>query len=324
VYVWVFGCVLHEAAVTDLTQYKSFSEFFRRVLKPGLRPIHRKSILTSPADGMILHCGEVQHGCLEQVKGVTYSLKGFLGPLKFFQPYFESPGVRKRVKFYINGDEFSEVDSSMEKRVAKKEDEQIYQEIEEDKDGYPSSLLTNPGANSLYQCIVYLAPGDYHHFHSPADWTVYARRHFPGELFSVKPSIARWLQGLFNFNERALYVGKWKHGFFSMTAVGATNVGSINVNFDKTLATNSTSHWDDGSFYDSSFVGAKRPGYRSRKGQLFGDFNFGSTIVLLFEAPRDFTFDVHPGQKIKYGEALGDCTAMKGVKKYMGRRYGRR
>ena len=48
----------------------------------------------------------------------------------------------------------------------------------------------------------------------------------------MQPGIARWLQGLFNFNERAVYFGTWKHGFFSMTAVGATNVGSINVFFD--------------------------------------------------------------------------------------------
>lgn len=33
----------------------------------------------------------------------------------------------------------------------------------------------------LYHIIIYLAPGDYHHFHSPADWTVYTRRHFPGK-----------------------------------------------------------------------------------------------------------------------------------------------
>jgi len=54
-----------------------------------------------------------------------------------------------------------------------------------------------------------------------------------GELFSVNPGIARWLQGVFNFNERAVYVGNWEHGFFTMAAVGATNVGSINVCFDK-------------------------------------------------------------------------------------------
>ena len=56
---------------------------------------------------------------------------------------------------------------------------------------------------------------------------------FTGELFSVNPGIARWLQGVFNFNERAVYIGSWEHGFFTMAAVGATNVGSINVCFDK-------------------------------------------------------------------------------------------
>jgi len=56
-----------------------------------------------------------------------------------------------------------------------------------------------------------------------------------GELFSVNPGIVRWLQGLFSFNERVMYVGNWKHGFFSLTAVGATLVGSINVHFDKVL-----------------------------------------------------------------------------------------
>ena len=49
----------------------------------------------------------------------------------------------------------------------------------------------------------------------------------------MNPAIARWVEGLFNMNERAVYTGTWKHGFFSMTAVGATNVGSIRTYFDK-------------------------------------------------------------------------------------------
>ena len=58
------------------------------------------------------------------------------------------------------------------------------------------------------------------------------RRHYIGHLFSVNPKVASWLQNLFCLNERAAYYGSWEHGFFSMTAVGATIVGSINVHFD--------------------------------------------------------------------------------------------
>ena len=85
----------------------------------------------------------------------------------------------------------------------------------------------------MFHCVIYLAPGDYHRFHSPTDWEIFYRRHFPGELFGVSPSIASWLKGLYNLNERVVYYGKWKYGFFSMTAVGATNVGSIKVFMDE-------------------------------------------------------------------------------------------
>jgi hypothetical protein len=53
-----------------------------------------------------------------------------------------------------------------------------------------------------------------------------------GELFSVSPYIAKRLHNLFVLNERVALLGRWKYGFFSMVPVGATNVGSIKVNFD--------------------------------------------------------------------------------------------
>lgn len=34
----------------------------------------------------------------------------------------------------------------------------------------------------LYHIVIYLAPGDCHHFHSPTEWTMYTRRHFPGKM----------------------------------------------------------------------------------------------------------------------------------------------
>ena len=42
-----------------------------------------------------------------------------------------------------------------------------------------------------------------------------------------------------------------------------------------------------------------------QKGDMFGEFNLGSTIVLIFEAPRNFQFKVQAGQKVLYGQPLG-------------------
>lgn len=36
----------------------------------------------------------------------------------------------------------------------------------------------------LHHIILYLSPGDYHHFHSPADWNAQVRRHIYGNRMS--------------------------------------------------------------------------------------------------------------------------------------------
>ncbi|XP_055056431.2 phosphatidylserine decarboxylase proenzyme, mitochondrial isoform X2 [Misgurnus anguillicaudatus] len=266
-YIWTFGVNMKEAAVEDLQHYRNLGEFFRRKLKPQVRPVCDSHCVISPADGKILHFGHVKNCEVEQVKGVTYSLETFLGP-------------RTCTESLLNN------------------------RNEEDPGTFQESLVTKEG-NELFHCVVYLAPGDYHCFHSPTDWRVAHRRHFPGSLMSVNPGVARWIKELFCHNERVVLSGEWTHGFFSLTAVGATNVGSIRIYFDKELRTNSP-RYSKGTFNDLSYVtNNNQEGISMRKGEHLGEFNLGSTIVLLFEAPRNFTFNLQAGQKIRFGEPLG-------------------
>jgi phosphatidylserine decarboxylase len=49
--------------------------------------------------------------------------------------------------------------------------------------GHGNGECLRPG-NKLYFVVVYLAPGDYHRFHSPTNWVAECRRHFAGSRFS--------------------------------------------------------------------------------------------------------------------------------------------
>ncbi|XP_015782085.1 phosphatidylserine decarboxylase proenzyme, mitochondrial [Tetranychus urticae] len=259
VYVKAFNCDLSEAEIEDLKHYKNLQQFFTRPLKSHVRPIAEHS-LTSPSDGTIICFGPIDdHEKVEQVKGATYSLSYFLGPTTWLP---------------------EEQNNDTEK-------------------SYRSKLLVNETANRLYQCVIYLAPGDYHRFHSPVNWQVKFRRHFSGKLFSVRPTFANWMHGLFQLNERVIYLGEWAHGFFSLSAIGATNVGSVKIYFDYDLRTNKPFCrkylYKDKVFNEDIFPS---------KGEPFGEFNLGSTIVLIFEAPKDFKFNLKLGQRIKFGEPL--------------------
>ena len=200
-----------------------------------------------------------------------------------------------------------------------------------------SSMPKTPTA--LYYIVFYLAPGDYHRFHSPASWVVEKRRHFAGELYSVSPYLQRTLPGLFTLNERVVLLGRWRWGFFSFTPVGATNVGSIKINFDRELRTNSltTDTAADraaeeaakrgepySGFAEATYAEASKVlgGHALRKGEEMGGFQLGSSIVLVFEAPKGhrksfdegwrggtrdggWQWNVRQGQKVKYGQAIG-------------------
>lgn len=131
-------------------------------------------------------------------------------------------------------------DASVEEATSASQNVAVALEIGANAPGRPPLLRRMSGSavdkvktgNGLFFAVVYLAPGDYHRFHSPTSWVVEKRRHFAGELYSVAPYVAKRLHNLFVLNERVALLGRWRYGFFSMVPVGATNVGSIVINFD--------------------------------------------------------------------------------------------
>jgi phosphatidylserine decarboxylase len=93
-----------------------------------------------------------------------------------------------------------------------------------------------------------------------------------------------------------------------MTPVGATNVGSIRINFDKDLRTNNLlREKPDGSYDEATYAGSSKVlgGHALRAGEEMGGFSLGSTVILVFEAPRGTVdFCLEQKSKVKVGQAL--------------------
>ncbi|KIW90118.1 phosphatidylserine decarboxylase [Cladophialophora bantiana CBS 173.52] len=360
-YGWIFGVNFDEIAEPDLHVFPNLSAFFYREIKPGIRPLDPDpNAVLSPADARVLQFGTIENGEVEQVKGMTYSVDALLGRIAPPSPNSLIPPQPKRqpqsgppdspdAKAISADEEFANVNGISytlpDLFSGSKSSSTQLQSHDASMPSAPSSeaavsadlasrqpwwsIFSHPTRSSnLYYAVVYLAPGDYHRFHSPVSWVCTARRHFAGELYSVSPYVQRTLPGLFTLNERVVLLGRWKYGFFSYVPVGATNVGSIVINFDKELRTNSLTTDTEADrqaaaaaergepysgFSEATYDNASRVlgGHALRRGEEMGGFRLGSSVVLVFEAPAGteskpgFRWAVEKGQKVKMGQALG-------------------
>ncbi|CAI5711025.1 unnamed protein product [Peronospora effusa] len=166
----------------------------------------------------------------------------------------------------------------------------------------PSFFTRKSSGKKLFYCVLYLAPGDYHRIHAPVDWQVEERRHFPGNLFPVNQCAARLIPSLFVENERVALLGEWEHGFFSLTAVGATNVGSIVITKEPNFRTNTAAQ---DSLVGKCITNSYDDKLHATCGEEMAQFKLGSTVVLVFEAPESFQFTITPGDKLILGKCIG-------------------
>lgn len=128
--------------------------------------------------------------------------------------------------------------------------------------------------------VLYLSPTDYHRIHSPVDGKILEKEHIPGKVYPVNEFGLVHMRRVLSRNERLVTYVQHEYGELAVVKVGAMNVSSIQ--------------------YVSPL-----PDHMKR-GDDLAYFEFGSTVVLLFESGTfDPRADLKVGTKVRMGEALG-------------------
>lgn len=146
---------------------------------------------------------------------------------------------------------------------------------------------------------LYLSPRDYHRIHMPCDGRLSRMIYVPGELFSVNPTTARGVPGLFARNERVVCVFESAQGPFVLVLVGATIVGSMATVWHGVVNPPRGGAVREWRYDDAPQV--------LKQGQEMGRFLLGSTVVMLFpKGPLAFNPAWAPGRAIELGETMAN------------------
>ena len=149
---------------------------------------------------------------------------------------------------------------------------------------------------------LYLSPKDYHRIHMPCDGRLTRMIYVPGDLFSVNPTTARGVPGLFARNERVVCVFESARGPFVLVLVGATIVGSMATVWHGLVNPPRGGVVRDWRYDDKPI--------HLKQGQEMGRFLLGSTVVMLFpKGPLKFNPAWVPARGIRLGEAMASQRA---------------
>ncbi len=142
----------------------------------------------------------------------------------------------------------------------------------------------------------YLSPKNYHRFHSMGEWEVDGVRYLPGRLWPVAPSFLQHVDSLFASNERVVASGVRAGKGITIVPVGAFNVGSVTLSFDR-MSTNDGRSGAYERVFDESI--------QLKAGQEWGYFGFGSTLVCFFEKGCLEIERRSEGTPVQVGEVIG-------------------
>jgi phosphatidylserine decarboxylase len=146
---------------------------------------------------------------------------------------------------------------------------------------------------------IYLSPRDYHRIHMPCDARLTRMIYVPGDLFSVNPTTARGVPGLFARNERVVCVFDTEQGPFVLALVGATIVGSMATTWHGIVNPPRSKQVREWRYDDQNI--------RFKKGDEMGRFLLGSTVVMLFpKNTLEFNTGWSAAAAVRLGEQMGD------------------
>lgn len=150
--------------------------------------------------------------------------------------------------------------------------------------------------NGLDYVNIYLSPKDYHRYHSPCDMQILSATYTSGALFSVNEKHLQRISNLYVKNERVSLKCQNEKGIFWLVFVGAQNVGKMRFNFDSSIQTNAK--------FSHNFI-RKYENLKFKKGEELGNFELGSTIVLIAQKGL-LNLNLQAEQNIKFGQKLSD------------------
>ena len=146
---------------------------------------------------------------------------------------------------------------------------------------------------------LYLSPRDYHRIHMPCAGRLQRMIYVPGSLFSVNPTTARGVPGLFARNERVVCLFDSRLGPWALVLVGATIVGSMATVWHGVVNARHAGRLCVYSYENNSISLAQ--------GDEMGRFLLGSTVVMLWpKGSLKFNPVWVPGGSIRMGEAMAD------------------
>ncbi|MFS0574020.1 archaetidylserine decarboxylase [Sporosarcina sp. 179-K 3D1 HS] len=142
---------------------------------------------------------------------------------------------------------------------------------------FGDAKLSKPYENGFYY-ILYLSPSHYHHFHYPLDGKIVSRYALGNVSYPVNDLGLRYGDTPFASNYRLISELKTKFGKLAIVKVGALNVNSVQIQNASRIAV---------------------------KGQDFGHFSFGSTVILFLAHRPNFQPLIQNRAEVKVGESIG-------------------